>query len=115
MANLNQSTGLPHRLVDYRTSRVVDWELGPRQPLLVACRRCEHVWPILWMRCDASLINKATPKCCPWCGNTKSKEICIASRGPGDLDRYAVWLAAELQRAREDAATPPIEFSDTVT
>ena len=72
----------------------------PRAPMLASCRSCKHVWPFLWIPCDARLISKAVPKICPWCGGAKKEDILMASSAMGDLARYVVWLETEVDRAR---------------
>jgi hypothetical protein len=78
-----------------------------RTALMVKCQCCGHVWPALWFPCDALLIGKATPKVCLWCGVAGKKNLFLASREAGDLDRYVEWLEVELARARAEAAIPP--------
>lgn len=77
-----------------------------RAPILVKCRACEHVWPILWVPCRMELIGKVTPKICPWCGSAKKADHVMASRQAGDLDRYMAQVSRELIRAVHDAVEP---------
>jgi transcription elongation factor Elf1 len=75
----------------------------PRSPMLIACRQCNHVWPVVWMPCSATLLGKVSSaaRYCPWCGNTKKSDIRMAN--VSDIDRYAAWLETELMRARAEA------------
>jgi hypothetical protein len=77
-----------------------------RSPMLVTCKCCQHVWPVLWTPCDIGLMAKVKATFCPMCGTSKRGDLVMARRDAGDLDRYADWLATELKRARASAASP---------
>jgi hypothetical protein len=78
---------------------------APRTPMLAVCRECCHVWPAIWMPCPITrLAEAAQTRGCPWCGCTTPDKIVMATKGAGDLDRYAAWLETELTRARKDVA-----------
>lgn len=82
-------------------------DFGPRMPLLVTCRACRHVWPVIWAPCPMEAFGRlAIPAGCPSCHMSDPRQIVMASRAAGDLDRYVAQLTVELERARRDALPP---------
>jgi hypothetical protein len=40
---------------------------APRQPLLVICTPCGHVWPVAYCPIPLNMISKVTKSHCPMC------------------------------------------------
>jgi hypothetical protein len=84
-------------------------QLPSRTPLLITCRACDHVWPMVWLPAnDMAVVAATNPTICPSCGTTDGELLVFATRDDGDLDRYVVQLETELMRAKADlVAYPP--------
>lgn len=82
-----------------------------RTAMMCACGRCGHVWPVAFCPFDATLIGRYVPRACPWCGAKAKRELLMANRDRGDLDRYAAWLEVELHRARAEARLPAVSVT----
>lgn len=67
--------------------------MSERQPMLVQCRGCGHVWPLVYLPMEILKAAEAMQRaCCPGCAETK-----------------AVYIASEAQALKWHADNPTKE------
>lgn len=81
----------------------VDGELpiAGKNPMLVRCKECNHIWVAIWLPCEAKALEQASIRQCPCCSKRATRNICMAW-GAVDLQRFAVEarvIAAWAERA----------------